>query len=59
MPSPAICLAVLGCAAFLCMASASAIAQNGPRQILPEGIRGGSESVPEPRVEIRLEREFA
>jgi poly(3-hydroxybutyrate) depolymerase len=39
------------------MASASAIAQNGPpRQILPEGIRGGSESVPEPRVEIRQYR---
>ena len=54
MPSPAICLAVLGCVAFLCMTSASAIAQNGPpRQILPEGIRGGSETVPEPRVEIR------
>ena len=57
MPSPVSCLAVLGCAAFLCMASASAIAQNGPpRQILPEGIRGGSESVPEPRVEIRQYR---
>ena len=57
MPSPATCLAVLGCAACLCMASASAIAQNGPpRQILPEGIRGGSESVPEPRVEIRQYR---
>jgi predicted esterase len=36
------------------MTSASVIAQNGPpRQILPEGIRGGSEVVPEPRVEIR------
>jgi dienelactone hydrolase len=34
--------------------SASVTAQNGPpRQILPEGIRGGSETVPEPRVEIR------
>ena len=44
----------IGCVAFLCMTSASAIAQNGPpRQILPEGIRGGSETVPEPRVEIR------
>ena len=54
MPSPARCLAVLGCVAFLCMTSASAIAQNGPpRQILPEGIRGGSETVPESRVEIR------
>ena len=54
MPSPARCLAVLGCVAFLCMTSASAIAQNGPpRQVLPEGIRGGSETVPEPRVEIR------
>src|SRR5688572_3148783 len=54
MPSPARCLAVLGCVAFLCMTSALAIAQNGPpRQVLPEGIRGGSETVPEPRVEIR------
>jgi dienelactone hydrolase len=34
--------------------SASVTAQNGPpRQILPGGIRGGSETVPEPRVEIR------
>ena len=51
MPSPARCFAALGCAALLCMTSASAVAQ--PRQILPEGIRGGSEVVPEPRVEIR------
>jgi dienelactone hydrolase len=36
------------------MTAALAIAQNGPpRQILPEGIRGGSETVPEARVEIR------
>lgn len=36
------------------MSSAPAIAQNGPpRQVLPEGIRGGSEIVPELRVEIR------
>ena len=54
MPSPARCFAALGCAALLCMTSASAVAQNGPpRQVLPEGIRGGSEVVPEPRVEIR------
>ncbi|MEO6367021.1 MAG: alpha/beta hydrolase-fold protein [Steroidobacteraceae bacterium] len=34
--------------------SAAAFAQGGlPPQILPEGIRGGSEVVPEPRVEIR------
>ena len=54
MPSPARCFAALGCAAVLCMTSASAVAQNGPpREVLPEGIRGGSEIVPEPRVEIR------
>ena len=54
MPSPARCFAALGCAALLCLTSASAVAQNGPpRQVLPEGIRGGSEVVPEPRVEIR------
>jgi dienelactone hydrolase len=36
------------------MTAGLAIAQNGPpRQILPEGIRGGSETVPEARVEIR------
>jgi len=54
MPSPARCFAALGCAALLCLTSASAVAQNGPpRQVLPEGIRGGSEVVPEPRVAIR------
>ena len=54
MPSVARHLAVLGCIAFLFVTSASVTAQNGPpRQILPEGIRGGSETVPEPRVEIR------
>lgn len=54
MPSPARCFTALGCAALLCLTSASAVAQNGPpRQILPDGIRGGSEVVPEPRVEIR------
>ena len=47
MPSPAICLAVIGCVTFLCMTSASAIAQGGPPpQVLPDGIRGGSESYP-------------
>ena len=45
---------ILGCAVFLCLSAALAIAQNGPpRQILPAGIRGGSETVPEARVEIR------
>src|SRR5688572_8203559 len=45
---------ILGCAVVLCMTAALAVAQNGPpRQILPEGIRGGSETVPEARVEIR------
>jgi dienelactone hydrolase len=53
MPLPRY-LGILGCAVFLCMTAAEAIAQNGPpRQILPEGIRGGSETVPEGRVEIR------
>jgi dienelactone hydrolase len=47
MPSFARHMAVLGCAAFLCATSASVIAQNGPpRQVLPEGIRGGSEVLP-------------
>src|SRR4029434_821244 len=54
MPSLARHLAVLGSVAFLFVTSASVTAQNGPpRQTLPEGIRGGSETVPEPRVEIR------
>jgi poly(3-hydroxybutyrate) depolymerase len=54
MPSLARHPAVLGCVAFLFVTSASVTAQNAPpRQILPGGIRGGSETVPEPRVEIR------
>jgi predicted peptidase len=44
----------LGFATALCLQSAMVIAQGGPpRQVLPEGIRGGSEVVPEARVEIR------
>lgn len=47
-------LAALGVATTLCLPSAIALAQGGPPpQVLPEGIRGGSEVVPEPRVEIR------
>jgi dienelactone hydrolase len=49
-------LAALGVATTLCLPSAIAIAlaQGGPPpQVLPEGIRGGSEVVPEPRVQIR------
>jgi predicted esterase len=47
-------LAVLGSATILCLQSVMALAQGGPpRQVLPEGIRGGSEVVPESRVEIR------
>jgi dienelactone hydrolase len=47
-------LAALGFAATLCLQSVMALAQSGPpRQVLPEGIRGGSEVVPEARVEIR------
>jgi dienelactone hydrolase len=45
-----------GCAvaAGLCAGGSSAVAQGGPPpQILPEGIRGGSEVVPEKGVEIR------
>jgi predicted esterase len=44
----------LGVAAVLCLPGMSVRAQGGPpRQVLPEGIRGGSEVVPEARVEIR------
>src|SRR5688500_11855350 len=47
-------LAGVGISAGLCLAAASALAQGGPPpQILPEGIRGGSEVVPEKGVEIR------
>src|SRR5688500_1887951 len=47
-------LASLGLATTLCLQPLVAAAQGGPpHQVLPEGIRGGSEVVPEPRVEIR------
>ena len=47
-------LTALGVAAGLCLQSVLAMAQGGPpQQVLPEGIRGGSEVVPEARVEIR------
>lgn len=47
-------LAALGVATTMCLPSAIALAQGGPPpQVLPEGIRGGSEVVPEPGVEIR------
>jgi len=47
-------LAGLGFAAGLCLAAGTALAQGGPPpQVLPEGIRGGSEVVPEKGVEIR------
>jgi poly(3-hydroxybutyrate) depolymerase len=46
-------LIAAACAA-VCVQSAMALAQGAPpRQVLPEGIRGGSEVVPEGRVEIR------
>lgn len=45
-------LATLGCGALLCLWLGSALAQP-PGTPLPEGIRGGSEQVPEPHVEIR------
>jgi dienelactone hydrolase len=40
----------------LCLLSAAALAQGPPQQVLPEGIRGGSEVTPGPRVEIRKYR---
>ena len=47
-------LVPFGVAAILCLPGVSVRAQGGPpRQVLPEGIRGGSEVVPEARVEIR------
>ena len=45
----------LGCAAHFCFWLGAALAQP-PGTPLPEGIRGGSELVPEPRVEIRTYR---
>lgn len=47
-------MAGLGIAAGLCLAAGSALAQGGPPpQVYPEGIRGGSEVVPEKGVELR------
>jgi dienelactone hydrolase len=47
-------LASLGLATTLCLQPVVAAAQGGPpQQVLPEGIRGGSEVVPEPGVELR------
>lgn len=47
-------LRAFGIAATTSLLTGSALAQNGPPpQVLPEGIRGGSEVVPEPRVQIR------
>jgi dienelactone hydrolase len=47
-------LARFGTAAGLCLAAASVLAQGGPPpQVYPEGIRGGSEVVPEKGVELR------
>lgn len=53
MRSLARSLVALGCAAW-CLQAVTIVAQGGPpRQVLPEGIRGGSEVVPEAKVEIR------
>jgi dienelactone hydrolase len=47
-------LAASAVAAGLCLGASSALAQGGPPpQVYPEGIRGGSEVVPEKGVEIR------
>jgi predicted esterase len=47
-------LAALGVATTLGLLSSVAVAQGGPpQQVLPEGIRGGSEVTPEKGVEIR------
>ena len=48
-------LTTIGCGALLCLRLGSAVAQP-PGTPLPEGIRGGSELVPEPHVEIRSYR---
>ena len=45
-------LTTLGLAMTVCLQCATAAAQP-PQQVLPEGIRGGSEVVPEAKVEIR------
>lgn len=47
-------LTTIGLAAALSLPFGPVLAQGGPpQQVLPEGIRGGSEIVPEPGVEIR------
>ena len=47
-------LAALGVATTMCLQSVLALAQGGPPpQVLPEGIRGGSEVAPQSGVEIR------
>ncbi|MEP7311367.1 MAG: alpha/beta hydrolase [Pseudomonadota bacterium] len=47
-------LGVVGVIASLCLQAGAALAQDGrPVQVFPPGIRGGSEVVPEARVEIR------
>ena len=48
-------LTTIGCGVLLCLRLGSAVAQP-PGTPLPEGIRGGSELVPEPHVEIRSYR---
>ncbi len=45
----------MGCGALFCLWLGSSLAQP-PGTPLPEGIRGGSELVPEPRVEVRSYR---
>jgi predicted esterase len=47
-------LATMASAAALCLVATAALAQGGPPpQVYPEGIRGGSEVVPEKGVEVR------
>jgi pimeloyl-ACP methyl ester carboxylesterase len=46
----------VGLGATLCLQVPPVLAQGGRSQTLPEGIRGGSEVVPEPGVEIRTYR---
>ena len=49
--------AAMGLVAALCLPSGMALAQGGPPpQVYPEGIRGGSEVVPEKGVQIRTYR---
>ncbi len=55
MSSKTKALIALGCGAHFCFWLGAALAQP-PGTPLPKGIRGGSELVPEPRVEIRTYR---